>query len=445
MSNKAFNFIDLTVIITILSITLTSSLAISKKLSAPDKIKATEKKLETIKYSLINYFKAHGSLPCPISLEHNITESLPKKEECFYNNKNYIYGALDPNVLKLDASYMFDSWDHKISYIISNNINEIYYESADFPAHKHLLCWIDASDSHNIQLDIDSHISHIGDKSGNNCHLSQWEKSLQPKYHSNFIEPYAGVLFDGVDDYLKLPYFVAELDQKYTIFLIIGKPKKQSLYNAGRFLNIDYSYYINGNNLAVYDPTKQHNKFFIANLNLNMDYIIFSQKQGRIKNIRGNFITHDMLDLDRNMLNSNSAAYIGNNKSHDHNFSFILYEFLLFDEILSAADIAKIEHYLRLKWDKNYDNSLKIYHKNKILHHNPAFILISHGMNGYGAYNSFGTQKDLSAARGLDRKNLNLRNRDNKFYSEISADISAKTWQKDFDDILRYGSLMELP
>lgn len=77
----------------------------------------------------------------------------------------------------------------------------------------------------------------------------------------------------------------------------------------------------------------------------------------------------------------------------------------------------------------------------------PAFLLISHGVNGYLAYNSAGTQKLSAVGMGSDHEVHNTPNNEGEAFDNIfvSAPINQDTKMSDmsnyFDDILYYKSM----
>lgn len=454
------SFVELSVIIAIISIILTSSLVVKDRLLENKKVKKTEEKIVEIKRSLANYYRIYNKLPCPYNLNLQMPELLSEKvinqEEDCLKQGNMQYGGVPIKMLKLPISYAFDEWNNKISYIISSIFTESITAKKDILSNENLKCWIDLSDPQMVTINQDFYIKNITDKSENDCNILLSDNSKTPKYISDFLSNKAGALFDGIDDNLVITNLVEEdnaLMQGYSIFIVIGEVSNNQ---EGIFLssintkdNNRDIYRIDDRKLAI--ATKYLSNKNNSELDQKINVVTFSKLDSRIKNISINLQSQSIIDA--NAPSDTTSALdshwyhlvIGDNIS-ERPLHFTLHEFLFFDTVLSSEDMQTIEHYLAYKWDKNYsnDNSLKIYNSKEEVEKNAAFILISHGANGRGAFNSFGIQQDTELAKGLDKENINIFGQNNIFYTDYEDGNLANAWQKDFDDILRYSNLSEL-
>ena len=389
---SAFTFIELSIIITIISVILTSSLLVKEKLSEYQKITNTQHKILTIKKALADYYRLNHKLPCPYDLNLSITELLLKsnhKQLCSYplNNKGYFYGGVPVYNLDLPISYIFDEWHNKISYIVPVSQTKINKFNT-----KSLQCWLDTSATETIKisqvlpiLSEKLYIASIMDKSGNNCNFKQDINQFKPQYFSDFLSNRAGVLFDGIDDYMvinNLSDNYNNINKGHHIFAVIGGVNTTQEGTILSAVNINSKYMelynINQGRLSIYNSytgIKEDQQFYyqtkyLSNkeggiLDQDINLVSFSKKDSRIKNIKINL-------KQQNIIDTNISAQIDNlfigtpitELSVNSGFlPFILYEYLFFNKVLSREEITDVENYLILKWYKQYNqhNSLHIY------------------------------------------------------------------------------------
>ena len=394
--NRAFTFIEVTILITILSIILTSSLVIYSKLEEYKKVKITKNRVNKIRAALAGYFFIYNKLPCPAFLrakagQEFFAKSLLQKktESCFseLSNINYNYGAVPVIDLGLEEKYLFDAWGNKISYIFIENINKLFQNPQDFPRASNLKCWIDLSAYNLLKMNQEFRVSNIYDKSKNNCNLSQDHVSNQPYYYSNFLSHRAGLLFNNITNMLFKNFLYDDLKQKYTIFLVSSQLQNTKVINT---------------KINILDQNK-----FLA-------------------------INNSVMKLD-----SNFILYIAEQSNN-----VVLHEFLFFNTKLSSQEINSIKSYLSLKWKiKNKNNKLlNIKSQNgQLLADDVILILISHGKNAKGSFNSYGNQLSLQKISKLEKDNIYNINSDYIFIKK-----APNHWQNDFDDILSHVNYLEL-
>lgn len=476
---KAFTFIDLSIIITILSIILTSSLVIKEKLIEHKKNIETENRIITIKNSLANYYRVNDTLPCPYDLNKNIYEILSDKkthtspkssssdiltendgyQNCLGDAKEFIYGAVPINELGLNPLFAFDAWNNKFSYIISSHFveskNTYYFLSRD----DNLQCWIDLSYPSSITIDQNGGISDIKDRLGKDCYFSQLNSEARPKYISEMVNNRAGASFEAENDHLyinNLSNYLNDLIKGYTVFFVLDDIGQDIMFfNTTNTNNqTKESYSINKSRLAI--DGSYFNKKDLSNkesgiINKDVNIIAFTRRDFRIKNININFNEQNIIDISPSY--NIDLISIGNltekpltEIEDESSRKITIREFLFFNTILPKDRILEIKRYLAKKWDDHYPatNPLLILNSNGKKQSDATFAIISHGSSGSGSFNFFGIQQDKEISRGLDKKNLYSYNRDNIFYTDLYEGIPAKGWQKDFDDILRYSNFLEL-
>ena len=289
--------------------------------------------------------------------------------------------------LGLEQEYLFDAWGGKISYIFLAAINNLFQKWQDFPRASNLKCWIDLSAYNLLRMDQEFRVSNIYNKSVNNCYLTQDNLSKKPYYYSNFLSNRGGLLFTNASNMIFNNLSYDYLRQDYTIFLVSAHLQNGQVANS-RIDILDEKRFLGDNDVLI-----------------KLDH---------------NFISH----------------IIGQNNN------FILYEFLFFTTKLNAQEINSIKSYLSLKWHiKNNDEEfLNIKSQNgKLIIDNAILLLISHGKNSKGSFNSYGNQIFLEKMSKLEKENIYYLDSNNIFIEKLAND-----WQNDFDDILSYLNYLEL-
>ena len=209
-------------------------------------------------------------------------------------------------------------------------------------------------------------------------------------------------------------------------------------------------YFVRNKKIHIHSSTRE--KLFSVDsrniLNKDINIVSFIRKNSRVKRVYINGIAGNLIDSDTIVrADSISIAAMQENTKMTNHLPFILYEFLFFDKELSDEEIKMINRYLNIKW-KNKDNSgtellIKNYN-NEVLEQHAAFLLLSHGRDGAGGFNSYGSRVKLNEARGLGKENVLFLGIDNVFYTDLYDKELGKGWKKGFDDILRYSNLREL-
>jgi len=105
---------------------------------------------------------------------------------------------------------------------------------------------------------------------------------------------------------------------------------------------------------------------------------------------------------------------------------------------------------LAAKWRTNVaiQNRIYIKDKNDDTRTEASVALISHGANGYGAYNAAGKQVNYSNLQTTDKDYLNIprSGRGVNIYTDLVSDrdVLGEGWIGGFDDIVRYYNIFEL-
>lgn len=490
-NNLAFTFIELSILIAIISVIFTFSVVIKERLDDVVKNADTENKIHKIRVAIASYYKTNGKIPCPARLDYDIyhSEYGAAVADDGYNcnvssgvfgfggdgnndSKQDLYiGAVPIKELGLDIEDSIDSWGRKISYVASSLVRNINNRAEDFPLSNHLSCWLDFSDGSSLTLRQHNdfyYISKISDKSpSGNCDAIQNDDSYQPMIKTDNIASTTliGAYFDGVDDYLQINnnslhdlfevshtlFFVANFDHNATTHRGLlsygnsGDPSVKELYYSDK----------NSGNLSFKNLRGNSTSYIIGGVSEN-EPNIFSVTR------TGSYIYNpyfDYVDLGSKALNTALPSNINfvtiGKDLYDSTGDFIfveeIYEFIAYKTALSDNQIKEILEYLYGKWRTNnvQQNRVVIKDSSNFSRSNASIVLISHGSNGFGAYNMAGKQIDYSAIAetSLEYNNIPRSNgMNNNIYTDLLSgnhDLG-EGWIKGFDDIVRYYNIFEL-
>ncbi len=479
MQNKAFTLIETSVIIIIIALILSSSLFLHNYYDNLKKTKITEKNIIIIRNSLKDYFYLYKKLPCPADLTLDIydvnvaRESNIKDGSCITNYgisdedsdgisivpyDNY-YGGVPAKTLGLSKKYLFDGWGRKLSYIVNKSvINSITKEIFN----NSLKCWIDSRETDAIFLENNSNlITGILDKSGNNCNLSS---ALGARSKYILAEGQGKIFFDKKDEQM--------------LFNDLNNNLKNTLQNPHSLFFVFHPFYNNNNFfLFNYDSNDDNKGYSIQNNNKNflIDKKNINNHNSLINGLEilsilresdgsAKVISTNNAESDYNTSSFSSDDKITNILLSSGSFRGYIYEIMIFNKILSKKEEAIIRKYLNHKWRRDHfnivDNSLEIKiastKSTKSIIRDPAIVIISHGKNGYGAFNSAGIQINpkQSTNNSLEKENLTkywkkndkkfIKKAKNFFYTDLKNQKLGSGWTNLFDDIVRYYSVQDL-
>ncbi len=481
---EAFGFIELSVILLVLSLSFIFALTVTERIEDAQKNEVTEERILELRKALAVYFKRNAELPCPADISLNIYDanfgvaSNTTQPNCStssgmlnFATDNYI-GAVPVATLNLPQDYAFDAWGNKLTYAISKASRNIFTSTSDFPDNSDMDCWLDAADASTLTLRVDSgsyYVEEMSDKSANGlCDFVQTSNNEQPQYHAATLATnnLGGIYFPGeggVAGY-KLENtnssILAEFEDDYTIFFVLTKD-----YTGGR-----------GAILSLIDNTAPltHN-YFISNARyLRLNYV-----PGGITDIRvaSEFLERDIevvawskvsigsdYDIDNvrihngNIDNISDAGdhisgidvvMIGDDESNEiFEFKGHLYEFIMYGKKLDSSEVDQIVDYLYAKWDSkrsNYNQMIINEYDDTVQEAVADLVIVSHGANGYGAYNKAGVQNSTENIGATEDNNIFESGRQATFYTDMVSDTElGQGWQSDFDDIVRYYNLHEL-
>ena len=466
MENKrAFTFIELSVIITILSVVMTSSIFVTQSITNKRKEQITIDKIEVIKNSLDNYFTLYKKYPCPADLSLDIydynngaSSDIKDSLECndllagvkVINNDNY-YGAIPTKTLNLSLNYALDGWGKKFSYVISKSSKNIAKQDFD-----NLSCLLDISAVKNINLH----------KENSKFFVNKIEKEEDCSLVSNERPQYlllggeGRVFFDGIDDSMQL-YTEDNMffSKEYSIFFAF-----EPFHKEGVFPLISY----NDNGVENYFYIED--KSFFLHLGISGYNINLSQDKYKLNNgleifaIIGNdkqilkTLFNQNIDETSFMLDDSAGYNFGEvilGQGGGNYYKGYFYEILIFNKNLANKQIIEIRNYLYSKWlKKNLYNKLKIKRitqnstnyltQSTLISQDIAAIIISHGKNGHGSFNSNGKQILLNKSSKIEKQNIFAQNSDAIFYTDLKNGKLGATWNHQFDDIVRYIKLNEI-
>jgi len=147
---SAFSFLELSVVLLIISILLLGATTTSMAVLRKAKIKATQKRLDLIETALSNYLIENGRLPCPAGLrlkesdssfaqEYSACENITANTETTCTNgvfldidhTNLLYGAVPAITLGLPKEAMKDAWDQKFGYAVDKRFATSTFQETD--------------------------------------------------------------------------------------------------------------------------------------------------------------------------------------------------------------------------------------------------------------------------------------------------------------------------
>lgn len=134
-NKQAFTFVEIAIVIMVVSIILVSFLVSSKSNFRSKKKIETSQKIEKIYNSLKAFVANNHRLPCPAPI-NELYNSATYGEEginsgsclstfgAFYSSGNFIYGLLPVKALSLKIEDSFDEYNSKFAYIIDKRFAE---------------------------------------------------------------------------------------------------------------------------------------------------------------------------------------------------------------------------------------------------------------------------------------------------------------------------------
>jgi type II secretory pathway pseudopilin PulG len=387
----AFTFIELTIFITIFAIILSSSLMIYDRIFTEQKISLTKQKMQKIKQAFASYYLVNKTLPCPAFIradsenKYYLTQKLNNdSNDCFSESlqMDYYHGAVPVNNLGLTKDYLLDEWHNKISYILYKPIINFFNLDKKIKDMKKIECWIDLSYYQSLRLNKYFYLNRIIDKSRNNCDLSALNKNSEPYYYSDLLSNQGGVV---INKNTNMKFAKNFNKVSYVIFLVLSDFNKSRNNNKKNLIIKNISFINQGGEIYL------NQEFFFK---------LIPQKE--------NIIVHDIL-------------FVSNQ--------------------LSKQDQAVIQAYLGFKWGiESKAGALKVKSTTKsLLANNAILLLISHGKNSKGAFNSLGRQSSLYKILKLEKHNIYQLTTQEYFVKNNTLGS-----QNNFDDILTYMNYIEL-
>jgi len=134
-NKKAFSLVEISVVIVIVSLIISSFFVLSKSNHITSKRKDTHKKITKI-YNSLKYFVAQNNrIPCPAPINQLYSEETYGQEgistgvcqtttSAFYSSGNIIIGLVPVKTLGLSVEDSFDGFDSKLLYVIDKRFAE---------------------------------------------------------------------------------------------------------------------------------------------------------------------------------------------------------------------------------------------------------------------------------------------------------------------------------
>jgi len=135
MADKAFKngftLIELSIVIAIAAILLSSAAVFFGNQTSADKNRKTREKMEVIAQAIETFTRYNAGLPCPASKSSTLTSDATLGVGgaiCAYSTSytgaypDIVMGAVPYLALDLPPEYMFDEWGNRIDYIMDENL-----------------------------------------------------------------------------------------------------------------------------------------------------------------------------------------------------------------------------------------------------------------------------------------------------------------------------------
>lgn len=253
-----------------------------------------------------------------------------------------------------------------IKDIISPIVNDII--DSDFlpTSFQGLNLWLDATDPFTL-IEISADVSGWNDKSGNENNSLQLETDRQPKTGISFINDLNVVTFDGVDDFLDIPFSSSLNTIAFTLFVVckvtgLGgfRSPFTSRNNAAGFGGLEgYIVYVASNNRWqgwIGIDTEWGGIITNASRDVTLDESViftFTAIDGN-QDLKINQVNAGSGTSTPFLINSGAPTRIGAGTSElpEGGVFFMgdIGEVILYDSILTTSQILQVENYLIKKW-----------------------------------------------------------------------------------------------
>lgn len=217
-----------------------------------------------------------------------------------------------------------------------------------------LQLWYDASDLTTITKDGSNFVNQINDKSGNSRNGTA-STTARPTYTASYQNSKSALVFDGVANVLNIPDFSAVLGVNKTV-IIYAKQISVKAGGAGIFAESTFRplmYLVNGSVQVTYagatgmpQGNENSNTYAIStNTNFNT--------------VWKNDATSYLLRINKTTRESNAGTFPASTTAsierigtyNDSVFANIaMYEYLIYNTVLTLTQIQQIESYLSTKW-----------------------------------------------------------------------------------------------
>ena len=224
-----------------------------------------------------------------------------------------------------------------------------------------IVLWLDADYPPAIIEDLG--VAEWRDRSGNNHHATQGTGSSQPTLFPNAFESRSAIEFDGIDDFLVSEDYQPLAD--YDVFLVWKSPILPSIdelsalvrYGAEQFntnIEITHGHYLDAFRNAA--TLSMGGGYLVARFDdpaIDTPYLwqmTFDSVLGRLTSRTNGHFSNQYGDFPGAPDSAGTGLGIGARVNAIQHFRGFIGELIIYDHVLSDADRAKVESYLRSKW-----------------------------------------------------------------------------------------------
>jgi type II secretory pathway pseudopilin PulG len=160
IGNNGFSLIEVSILIVILSLLLTSIVGFSSTTENQEAIDITKKHLDVIEKAMIAHQNLNGHLPCPAELDNGVTDSaFGQGSSCSSGTSGALfdYGTGSEGVrvgmvptlnLGISKKYALDGWNNKITYAVIKDLarTDALFDAYN-PGSDHVISVLDMSNN----------------------------------------------------------------------------------------------------------------------------------------------------------------------------------------------------------------------------------------------------------------------------------------------------------
>ena len=495
---SAFSLLEISIILTGVSVLITSSVAIKNRSMEGSKYLETKQKINDIEVAVAAYYAKNGYFPCPADPRVNIkSRSVGASEktsdsnatcdrEVLSSDGKFYAGSVPSRELGLSYNYILDGWGNKLTFIVPSGVE--FNDYIDVPSsiantptnYTNLILWADSSDVATMSVDGSGNILEVNDKSGNGYNLKQDVAGFRPSFVSE--EGLPAMSFDGVDDrlYIDGNYYEStgvgydgSLSQvtTFVVFKTSSATKqifvsydgseywRVNLRSDGNFgfktkpfgggsynTTVSSSGYRDGNVhilTSVYDRlAASQQKLYIDGVNISSRSPHPSASKLGSGNVRYGYVG----------VGSEAIAAGGAVNTGASFMDGLLYEVLIYENAFDSATLNILHNYLEAKWqngDAQYQGRGPFLQINDIngslIEDQAVFAVISYGPTGRGAHRKGGVvDANRSTNYNVLGNGFDSQSIVTDYMTSGSGLVERAGWKDDFSQVVRYYTVSDI-